>query len=36
LANIEADKNGKKPDENDPELQMGFAALNKYMEQCTK
>jgi hypothetical protein len=34
-ANIKADKNGTKPDENDPQLQKGFAALNKYGEACS-
>ena len=35
-ANIKADKDGTKPDENDPQLQRGFAALNKYGESCMK
>ena len=35
-ANIEADKNGKKPDETDPELQKGFALLNDYLGKCMK
>jgi hypothetical protein len=35
-ANIEADKNGKKPDENDPQLQKGFALLNEYLGKCMK
>lgn len=35
-ANIEADKKGTKPDESDPQLQKGFAALNKHGEACMK
>jgi hypothetical protein len=35
-ASIEADKNSKKPDENDPQLQKGFALLNEYLGKCMK
>ena len=33
-ANIEATKSGGKPDENDPQLQKGFALLNAYLGKC--
>ena len=29
-------KGGPKPDENDPQMQRGFAALNKHGEACMK
>lgn len=35
-ANIEANKNGTKPDENDPQLQKGFALMNDTLGKCMK
>ena len=35
-ANVQADKNGTKPDENDPQLQKGFTLLNDYLGKCMK
>ena len=35
-ASADADKNGTKPDENDPQLKKGFALLNDYLGKCMK
>jgi hypothetical protein len=35
-ANIDEAKGGAKPDENDPQLQKGFALLNDYLGKCMK